>query len=127
MKRFSIILAAIALLIIGISFLTGGEKTLSAKIADGDVQLIDVREPSEYSTSHANGAINVPLGEILENKLSKISKNKPVYVYCRTGKRATTAKTSLEKAGYKNVINLGGLSDWQGDGGTVCASTKPTC
>ncbi len=127
MKRFSIILIAIALLIIGISFLTGGEKTLSAKIKNGDVQLIDVREPSEYSAGHADGAINVPLSEIQENKLSKISKSKPIYVYCRTGKRATTAKTTLEKAGYKNVTNLGGLSDWQDDGGKVCASTKPAC
>lgn len=100
---------------------------LSAQIKAADGQLIDVREPSEYAADHANSAINIPLEDILNGDLSKIDKTKPVYVYCHTGKRAAQAKAALEKAGYKNVTSIGGLSNWQDQGGSVCASTKPTC
>jgi rhodanese-related sulfurtransferase len=101
--------------------------TLSSQIKAAHGQLIDVREPSEYVIDHANGAINVPLSDILNGNLLKIDKTKPVYVYCRTGKRALQAKTALEQTGYKNVTSIGGLSNWQNQGGTVCASSKPTC
>ena len=100
---------------------------LSEQIKAVDGQLVDVREPDEYATDHANGAINIPLGDILNGDLSKIDINKPVYVYCRTGNRAGQAKTALEQAGYKNVTNLGGLSDWQNQGGLACKSTEPNC
>lgn len=100
---------------------------LSEQIKAVDGQLVDVREPDEYATDHANGAINIPLGDILNGDLSKIDITKPVYVYCRTGNRAGQAKTALEQAGYKNVTNLGGLSDWQNQGGLACKSTEPNC
>jgi len=100
---------------------------INAKIADVNGQLIDVREPDEYATDHANGAVNVPLGDILNGDFSKIDINKPVYVYCRTGNRAGQAKIALEQAGYNNVTNLGGLSDWQNKGELVCKSTEPNC
>lgn len=35
-----------------------------AMMDDGDVVILDVREPSEFATGHVPGAINVPLGEI---------------------------------------------------------------
>src|SRR5680860_225366 len=90
-------------------------------------QMIDVREPDEYAAGHADGAINVPLGDILNGDFSKIDMNMPVQVYCNTGYRAGQAKTALEKAGYKNVTNLGGLSDWIAKDGSTCSSTKPSC
>lgn len=100
---------------------------MSVQIKDVDGQLIDVREPDEYAADHANGAINIPLGNILNGDFSKIDINRPVYVYCRTGNRAGQAKTALEGAGYQNVTNLGGLSDWQNQGESTCKSTEPNC
>jgi len=101
--------------------------TISAQIEAVDGQLIDVRTPDEYLVDHANGAINVPLDNILNGDLSKINKAKPVYVYCRSGNRAGQAKIALEKSGYRNVTNLGGISDWQKQGGLVCSSAEISC
>lgn len=101
--------------------------TISAKISAAGRQLIDVRTPEEYIAGHAKGAINIPLATIQRGDFSKISKTKPIYVYCNSGIRAGEAQTILEQNGYKNVTNLGGLKDWQAQGGVVCKSTRPTC
>lgn len=81
--------------------------------------LVDVREPDEFATGHAENSKNIPLSGIKEGKLTEVDKNKKIYVYCRSGKRAGVAKESLEERGYANVENLGGLSDWQSMGGRV--------
>lgn len=100
---------------------------LSTKIETSNGQLIDVRTPEEYTSSHAQGALNVPLSEIQSGNVTKIDNTKPVYLYCRTGNRAGQAKTILEQAGYKNVTNIGGLADWQSQGGKVCSSDGTSC
>lgn len=100
---------------------------LSAQIKSVSGQIIDVRELGEYIENHADGAINIPLNDILNRDYSKIDKSKPIYVYCRSGIRAGKAKIALEKAGYKNVTNLGGLNDWTADGGLTCGSNTPKC
>jgi len=38
-------------------------------------------------------------------------KEAPVVVYCKSGRRASTAKQALEAMGYKNVLNAGGYDD----------------
>jgi len=88
-----------------------------AKTING--QLIDVRTPEEFAASHAQDAINIPLASIQAGDFSKIDKGKSLYLYCRTGNRAGQAKIILEKAGYKNITNIGGLLDWQKQGGAV--------
>lgn len=100
---------------------------LSDEIKKVNGQLIDVREPSEYLESHANQAINIPLGEILKSDFSKIDNTRPIYLICRSGRRAEEAKLFLEKAGFMNVKNIGGLIDWTNQGDTACSSSTPTC
>lgn len=106
---------------------SGNAQTLTENISSNNGQLVDVRTPEEYATSHANGAILVPLAEIQAGNYSKIDKNKAVYLYCRSGNRAGQAKTILEQAGYKNVTNVGGLDDWQSQGGKVCSTSDMSC
>ena len=43
-------------------------------------QLIDVREPAEYSRGHLPGALNIPLSR-LADRLSEVSRGKPVVTY----------------------------------------------
>lgn len=77
-----------------------------------DFQLIDVREEFEYETSNLNG-LNIPLAEVLLEK-DKISKEKPVIVHCRSGKRSAQAILLLEREGYTNLANLqGGILAWK--------------
>ena len=70
-------------------------------------QLIDVREPHEYEIANIGGDL-IPLGSIL-NQSDKISREKEVIIYCRSGSRSGAAIQALEKQfGYANLYNLKG-------------------
>ncbi len=90
-------------------------------------QIIDVREPSEYIVGHADSAINIPLGDIVKLDFSKIDSKRPIYLICRSGRRAGEAKVILEKNGFSDVTNIGGMVDWESKGGNVCKSSQLTC
>ncbi len=90
---------------------------IQSELQNNTALLIDVREPDEFAADHAENAKNIPLGDIEAGKLTKANMTVKIYVYCRSGKRAGVAKTALEKQGYTNVENLGGLSDWREIGG----------
>ncbi len=47
---------------------------------DEDIQLVDVRQPSEYRSSHIPGAQLIPL-PTLAKSLDQLDRNKPVVVY----------------------------------------------
>lgn len=85
---------------------------LKDKLDNGeDFQLIDVREDFEYETSNIGGQL-IPLGGILI-EADKISKDKPVVIMCRSGKRSAAAIAQLEQLGYNNLSNLqGGILAW---------------
>jgi molybdopterin/thiamine biosynthesis adenylyltransferase/rhodanese-related sulfurtransferase len=75
--------------------------------------LIDVREPYEYETSNIGGEL-IPHGEIA-NHLTKIPKDLPIVIHCKSGVRSEKAIRLLqEKYGYHNLHNLkGGISAWK--------------
>jgi phage shock protein E len=75
-----------------------------------DCILIDVRTPTEYANGHIAGSINIPLGSELsafKNVCPDTDAN--ILVFCASGMRSSTFKSSLEKVGYKNVHNGGGI------------------
>ena len=77
-----------------------------------EFQLIDVREPFEYEVSNLNG-LNIPLAGILI-EADKVSKDIPVVIQCRSGKRSAQAVMLLEQQGYTNLANLqGGILAWR--------------
>jgi len=78
-----------------------------------DIQLIDVREPSEFESAQIGGEL-IPLGTIPQN-VDKISKEKQVIIHCRSGKRSANAIMFLESNfGYENLYNLeGGILAWR--------------
>ena len=61
-----------------------------AMMDDGDVVILDVREPSEFATGHVPGAINVPLGEVRMGRTLPECPDldKTVLIYCRSGRRS---------------------------------------
>ncbi|HNW28911.1 MAG TPA: rhodanese-like domain-containing protein [Spirochaetota bacterium] len=78
---------------------------------DRGALIVDVRTPAEFARGHYRNAINVPLADI-ENSFAMFGdRNRLIVVYCRTGNRSGKARAILEKHGYKNVINGGGLKD----------------
>lgn len=71
--------------------------------------IVDVRTPEEYRGVHYEGSVNIPLGEI-ESRINEFgNKENRIVLYCRTGNRSGQAKKILEKSGFENVINAGGL------------------
>jgi len=76
---------------------------------DRGALVADVRTPEEFAALHFKGAVNIPLGEI-EMKLDEFGdRDGLIILYCRTGNRSGQAKAILERNGFKNVINAGGL------------------
>jgi phage shock protein E len=87
-----------------LSWLGFGSNKLKQAIESGAV-IIDVRTPQEF-----DGSINIPVDR-LAAQTDRIQKmNKPVIVCCASGMRAGMAKSTLKRAGIKDVYNGGG---WQ--------------
>jgi rhodanese-related sulfurtransferase len=82
----------------------------------GNVQLVDVREPSEYASGRIPAARLVPLGT-LDQSAQGWDRSQPVLVYCQAGRRGEKARALLTGLGFSSVINLeGGFSAWTAAG-----------
>ncbi len=74
-------------------------------------QLIDVREEFEYDIANIGGEL-IPMGTIPQH-LDKISKDRPVIVHCKSGRRSANIVQYLEQQGFTDVHNLaGGILGW---------------
>ena len=80
-------------------------------------QILDVRTPEEFTGGHIDNATNIDWqGENFVKSTEKLDKNKPVYVYCRSGKRSLKASEKLEELGFKKIYNLdGGYLKWNAE------------
>lgn len=77
-----------------------------------DAQFIDVRAEAEYAGGHAPKALNFPL-DALKKDLTKLDKDKPVYLICQTGRRSQKGAEILQSAGFKEIYNIeGGTNAW---------------
>lgn len=74
---------------------------------ENDFVILDVRTLSEYQESHVKGALNIPYDTIDENL--DISKDKLIFVYCKSGVRSNKAYTTLTALGY-NAYDLGAFN-----------------
>ncbi|UZD21435.1 MBL fold metallo-hydrolase [Algoriphagus halophytocola] len=84
-----------------------------------EVQVVDVRNTTEFQTGHVPGADHVFVGT-LENNLDKISKNKPVLIHCQSGDRAAIAYSLLRKNGFDQVKNYSaGMKEWKALGNEI--------
>ncbi|MBK7857061.1 MAG: helix-turn-helix domain-containing protein [Archangiaceae bacterium] len=83
-----------------------------ALISKGEVDVVDVRDPSEFSTGHVPRARNVPLGELKADPRGKLPRD-PVLLVCAKGVRSQTAAGLAEALGFKDVFQLtGGTNAW---------------
>ena len=78
-------------------------------VSKNKVQLIDVRTANEYHANRIKKAKNI---DIFSSKftleVNKLDKEKPVYVYCRSGGRSKRASKTLSKLGFKEIYDLKG-------------------
>ena len=87
------------------------KKLLSEK---KNAQLIDVRTREEVSRGYIEGATNINyMAPGFKEKLSKLDKNAPVFVYCAVGGRSGRAARMMKDMGFKEVYDLrGGYNGW---------------
>jgi rhodanese-related sulfurtransferase/rubrerythrin len=81
---------------------------------EGDVTVLDVRQPQEYGSGHLPGAVFIPLPE-LPDRTKELDPSKPVLAYCRSGNRSRSAAALLLTEGFTAVFSLeGGITAWRG-------------
>ena len=76
--------------------------------------LLDVREPSETAAGYVAGAELMPYTSgVFASEHGKISKDRPVLLYCASGRRAGRAAEMLVAEGWKDVtvLSSGGYED----------------
>jgi len=74
--------------------------------------IIDVRTQSEWDSGHLDKAVHLPL-DAFESGIEGlvIDKDATVYLYCRSGNRSGNALKIMQKLGYTNATNVGGIND----------------
>ena len=78
----------------------------------GDVQVIDVREPSEYAEGHIPGVTLVPLNQLLARPQQYIKRDNVLFV-CALGQRSAVACEMAAAIGFEHLYNLeGGTTAW---------------
>ena len=83
-----------------------------------NVQLVDVRTPKEHNKEFIPNSQNIDfLSPTFSEDIKNLDKNKPVLLYCATGRRSANCAQELLKAGFVKVYDLnGGISKWKHDG-----------
>ena len=82
------------------------------RATDGAI-LVDVRTPEEYANVNIPGSKNVPLQNLSAIEKVAPDKNTPIFVYCLSGGRSSSATKAFKQMGYSNVKNIGGISRYK--------------
>lgn len=82
------------------------------------IQLVDVRTPKEYQAGFIKTAQNMDYkSSNFSTNLEALNKQKPVYIYCRSGKRSEKSIKIFQEAGFEKIYNLeGGILNWKQKG-----------
>ncbi len=79
-----------------------------------NLQLVDVRSPSETELGVLKGAKVLPLQQLI-TQLGDLRKDQPVVVYCESGVRSSIAASALESEGFRDVSDIiGGIGAVKG-------------
>ena len=82
--------------------------------------IVDIRSPHAFEKSRIEGSINVDVYddikdgniELVNQKLSKLPKGKPIVTVCNAGRTAVYASMALEKMGYETLVLQDGMIGW---------------
>ena len=85
-------------------------KEFLAKLkASNGGQLIDVRTPEEVNAGAIEGSTNIDFNAAeFKEKMAKLDKSKPVFVYCKAGGRSAKAANVCKELGFKEIYDMQG-------------------
>jgi hydroxyacylglutathione hydrolase len=79
----------------------------------GEASLLDVRREGEWKAGHVEGATWSPL-DTLNSAIPALDHDRRIAVHCKSGYRSAIACSVLQRAGFRNVVNvIGGFDAWQ--------------
>lgn len=83
-------------------------------IDEGNGLLLDVRTPGEVANGTIEGSTNINFNSpTFKSDVEKLDKDKPVYVFCASGRRSGNAMRMMKDMGFKEIYNLnGGYRGW---------------
>lgn len=90
--------------------------TFNKSITAKNVQLIDVRTGFEYKSGHIENAVNIDFFDRsnFNENFSIFDRERPIYLYCRSGNRSQRAAKKLLAIGFKKIYDLkGGYKAWK--------------
>ncbi|MFA6186059.1 MAG: MBL fold metallo-hydrolase [Phycisphaerae bacterium] len=90
--------------------------SLSLLKKDPQTKILDVRSALEFSQTHIENSINIPI-DMISAKIGELSQSKQNYlVLCHSGTRAAMAADMLMQSGIHTVkVIEGGIARWQKD------------
>jgi glyoxylase-like metal-dependent hydrolase (beta-lactamase superfamily II)/rhodanese-related sulfurtransferase len=93
----------------------------------GAIQVLDVRERSEWDGGHLPGALHVPYHDLREAP-DGLALDRPVAVICTSGQRASVGASLLQRLGATEVIHVvdGGVASWARQGWPIEHAPEPT-
>ncbi|MFW5996131.1 MAG: rhodanese-like domain-containing protein [Halanaerobiaceae bacterium] len=77
--------------------------------ADEDVELLSIRQSSDFSDGHIEGAANIPWEAGMQEYFGQLPEDKKIVVYCYTGQTAGQAVAGLRMLGYDAISLNGGM------------------
>jgi rhodanese-related sulfurtransferase len=84
------------------------------RLVEAGVTVVDVRTPAEYVAGHLPGARLIPHDQIEARAAELGARERPVLLYCRTGRRTSLAKAALTRLGFTAVYDMQALERWTG-------------
>ena len=93
------------------------DEAMKIVATEKNIVILDVRTQEEYDRKHIKNAVLLPIEEIRKGNFSEKlpDKNQKILVYCRTGRRSEDSAKILSENGYRNICDIGGLKDWEGE------------
>jgi len=81
-------------------------------VRDEKLLFVDVREPWEYQTTHIEGSVLIPLGQIPSN-LARLENAEQLVLFCHHGMRSLDAAAWLRAQGVEGAKSMtGGIERW---------------
>ena len=69
-------------------------------------QIVDVRTQAEFRSGSHPKATNMPLDQ-LASRIKELDRHRPILVCCESGSRSGLGVSTLKRAGFTEVANLG--------------------
>lgn len=96
----------------------------AARAQRGDVILLDVRSPAEFSAKHVPGAVNLPLTDLTPEEARRLADGRQILVICHSGGRGREGCRLLRSSGIDATNVTGGTAAWEQSGLPIVQSAE---